>query len=46
MSKLNSTMALDTASYWEDKIDTNVRAAFSVPPFSDQYLNPSSDVAF
>ena len=46
MSELFSTMALVTTSDWEHNIDTNFSTVFAVPPYCDQYLNPSSYIVF
>ena len=46
MSELASTMASVTTSDWKDNIDSNASTAFAMPPSSDHYLNPSSDVDF
>ena len=43
---LASTMASVSESGWEDNIDANVHAAFSVPPSVEQHSSPSSDVSF
>ena len=37
ISELASTMASVTESIQEDKIDTNLSTAFSVPPYYDQF---------
>ena len=46
MTDLASTIASVTVNEWENKIDINVSASFSMPPSIEQCLNPSSDVAF
>ena len=46
MSELATTMSSVTTTDCEDKIYNNVPEVFAGPQSSDQYLNPSSDVAF
>ena len=46
MSELASSMASVTEIDWEDNIDFNVPASFSVALSAKDHLNPRSNVAF
>ena len=45
-SELSHDVDSDNAKYWEENTYSNVFAAFSVTPSSNQRLSPSSNVAF
>ena len=46
MTYLASTMTSVTVIYWEDNIDANVSAVFSVPLHIEKNSSPSSNLDF